>query len=145
MKNQALSAEQKAEKPTKSNVKHAKKSKEKQPTDKLADKTLLTRILQGVFGDAQKKTLKRMYRQALEIGKLEPKYAAMSDEELSAQTDKLKSQLGDGSQKALDHILNDAFAIAREAAKRILGLRPFDVQLIGGMVLHASLSQRTDW
>ena len=136
MKNQALSAEQKAEKPTKSNVKHAKKSKEKQPTDKLADKTLLTRILQGVFGDAQKKTLKRMYRQALEIGKLEPKYAAMSDEELSAQTDKLKSQLGDGSQKALDHILNDAFAIAREAAKRILGLRPFDVQLIGGMVLH---------
>lgn len=136
MKNQALSAEQKAEKPTKSNVKHAKKSKEKQPTDKLADKTLLTRILQGVFGDAQKKTLKRMYRQTLEIGKLEPKYAAMSDEELSAQTDKLKSQLGDGSQKALDHILNDAFAIAREAAKRILGLRPFDVQLIGGMVLH---------
>lgn len=110
--------------------------KEKKPTDKLADKTLLTRILQGVFGDAQKKILKRLYKKTLEIGQLETKYAAMSDEELAKQTEVFKKKLKDGSQKELDAILNDAFAVAREASKRILGMRPFDVQLIGGMVLH---------
>ncbi len=112
------------------------KTKEKKPTDKLADKTLLTRLLQGVFGDAQKKILRRMYKKAVEIGNLEPKYSAMSDEELSGQTKILKSRLKTGSQKELDAILVDAFAIAREAAKRKLGMQPFDVQLIGGMVLH---------
>lgn len=111
--------------------------KEKKPTDKLADKTLLTRILQGVFGDAQKKTLRRMYKKTVEIGHLEPKYAAMTDQELAAQTDVFKQKLQKSSdQKALDAILADAFAVAREAAKRILGMRPFDVQLIGGIALH---------
>lgn len=117
--------------------KTAKRStKEKKPTDKLADKTLLTRILQGVFGDAQKKTLRRMYKKAMEIGTLESKYEAMSDEELAKQTGVLKSKLKDGSQKELDAILADAFALVRETSKRILGMRPYDVQLIGGMVLH---------
>lgn len=113
-----------------------KPKKEKKPTDKLADKTLLTRILQGVFGDAQKKILKRMYKKTVEIGALEPKYEAMSDEELKKQSEILKSKLITGSQKELDAILADAFAVAREASKRILGMRPFDVQLIGGMVLN---------
>ncbi len=117
-------------------LKQPKTPKEKKPTDKLADKTLMTRFLQGVFGDAQKKILKRMYKKALEIGKLEPKYAAMSDEELADQTNVLKGKLKTGDQKELDAILADAFAVAREASKRILGMRPFDVQLIGGMVLH---------
>ena len=67
-----------------------KKTKEKKPTDKLADKTALTKFLQGVFGDAQKKILKRMWKRAQEIGKLEPKYEAMSDEELAEQTGKYK-------------------------------------------------------
>lgn len=111
-------------------------AKEKKPTDKLADKTLLTRILQGVFGDAQKKTLRRMYKKALEIGTLEPKYEAMSDDELKKQTEILKSKLKDGSQKELDAILADAFALVRETSKRILGMRPYDVQLIGGIALH---------
>jgi len=110
--------------------------KEKKPTDKLADKTLLTRVLQSVFGDAQKKILKRMYKKTQQIGALEPKYEAMSDDELREQTNVLKSKLKDGSQKELDAILIDAFAVAREASKRILGMRPYDVQLIGGMVLH---------
>ncbi len=115
----------------------AKSPKEKKPTDKLADKTLLTRILQGVFGDAQKKILKRMYKRALEIGALEPKYEAMSDEELAGQTKIFKEKLnGSVEQKALDTILVEAFAVAREASKRILGMRPYDVQLIGGMVLN---------
>ncbi len=121
--------------------KNAKKSvktpKEKQPTDKLADRTALTKFLQSVFGDAQKKILKRMYKKALEIGKLEPKYEAMSDEELARQTTVFKEKIGNNAnQKALDSILVDAFAVAREAAKRKLGMRPYDVQLIGGMVLH---------
>ena len=105
--------------------------KEKKPTDKLADKTALTKFLQGVFGDAQKKILKRMWKKAQEIGKLEPKYEKMSDEELKAQTAILKEKSGD-----LDAILPEAFAVAREASKRVLGMRPYDVQLIGGMVLH---------
>lgn len=113
-----------------------KQTKEKKPTDKLADKTLLTRILQSVFGDAQKKILKRMYKKTQQIGALEPKYEAMSDDELKSQTDVLKSRLKTGDQKELDAILVDAFAVAREASKRILGMRPYDVQLIGGMVLH---------
>ncbi len=125
----------KAKQTTKS-VKSAKKTKEKKPTDKLADKTLLTRILQGIFGDAQKKILRRMYKKTLEINALEPKYQKMSDEELAQQTGVLKSKLKTGSQKELDAILSDAFAVVREAAKRKLNMRPFDVQLIGGMVLH---------
>ena len=165
------------------------KKHEKKPTDKLADRTTTTKILQHIFGDAQKRTLKRLRRRAEEINKLEDKYAAMSDEELAAQTDVLRQRItkytkqeqariakaeakkarrqkvaaetrnveslkhndeatpeGDENAPrpkkladdavALDKVLNDAFAVAREAAKRKLGLRPFDVQLIGGMVLH---------
>ncbi len=110
--------------------------KDKKPTDKLADKTLLTRILQGVFGDAQKKILRRLYKKVVEINALEPKYEGMSDEELAAQTQVFRDKIGNGSEKALNEILPDTFAVAREAAKRILKMRPFDVQLIGGMVLH---------
>ena len=127
----------KSPKTVKPNQRPARAKKPKKPTDKLADKTLLTRLLQGVFGDAQKKTLRRMYKKTKEIGALEPKYQAMSDQELAAQTDILKEKLAKSNdQKALDAILADAFAIVREAAKRQLGMRPFDVQLIGGMVLH---------
>jgi len=122
-------------KEVKENPQHT--SKEKKPTDKLADKTLLTRILQGVFGDAQKKILKRMYKKTTQIGELEAKYQAMSDEELAKQTEIFKKKLGENAdQKALDAILVDAFAVSREASKRKLGMRPYDVQLIGGMVLH---------
>ncbi len=110
--------------------------KDKKPTDKLADKTLLTRILQGVFGDAQKKILRRLYKKVVEINALEPKYEGMSDEELATQTQVFRDKIGNGSEKALNEVLPDAFAVAREAAKRILKMRPFDVQLIGGMVLH---------
>ena len=66
--------------------------KEKKPTDKLADKTALTKFLQGIFGDAQKRVLKRMWKRAREIGELEPKYEKMSDEELAAQTESKKER-----------------------------------------------------
>ena len=67
------------EKPVK--AKEPKAKKEKKPTDKLADKTALTKFLQGIFGDAQKKILKRMWKRAQEINALESKYEAMDDEE----------------------------------------------------------------
>ena len=148
-------------------AKAPKVKKEKKPTDKLADKTAMTKFLQGIFGDAQKKTLKRLYKRALEINALEPKYKDMSDDELAGQTAVLKDRLNDlmkkeqgklalakvkakkdnkksktpvnndsALERALDAILPDAFALVREATSRILGMRHFDVQLIGGMVLH---------
>ena len=117
-----------------------KVKKEKAPTDKLADKTALTKFLQGIFGDAQKKILKRYYKRVLEINKLEEKYQKMSTKELAAQTEifkeKVKDLDGDKLEKALDEILNDAFAVVREATRRTLKMRHFDVQLIGGMALH---------
>ena len=117
-----------------------KVKKEKKPTDKLADKTLLTRILQGVFGDAQKKILRRMYKKVLEINSLEDKYSAMTDDELAAQTDifreKIQKANSNDSEKILNEILADAFAVSREVSKRILSMRPYDVQLIGGIALH---------
>jgi len=74
-------------------VKKVKAAREKKPTDKLADKTALTKFLQGVFGDAQKKTLKRLWKRAQEINKLEPKYEKMSDEELAEQTEEFKRKI----------------------------------------------------
>ena len=109
-------------------------AKEKKPSDKLADKTALTKFLQGVFGDAQKKILKKLWKRAQAIGELEPKYEKMSDEELKAQTDIFKKRL---EKESLDKILNETFAVAREASKRVLEMRPYDVQLIGGMVLNS--------
>ena len=138
-------------------VKHPKVRKEKKPTDKLADKTALTKFLQGIFGDAQKRILKRMWKKAQEINTLEPKYEAMSDEELAEQTEVFKRKIDKALKvaraeqginktgkkrppvddtKILNELLPDVFAVAREASRRILGLRPYDVQLIGGIALH---------
>ena len=139
--------------------------KEKKPTDKLADKTALTKFLQGVFGDAQKKILKKYWKRAQEINKLEPKYEKMSNKELAAQTDifkkkiekalktakleekkvdtkkskkvkKSKKRVETDDTKILNELLPDVFAVAREVSKRVLKMRPYDVQLIGGMALH---------
>ncbi|MBR3248965.1 preprotein translocase subunit SecA [Candidatus Saccharibacteria bacterium] len=111
--------------------------KEKKPTDKLADRTALTKFLQGVFGDAQKKILRRLWKRAQEINKLEPKYEKMSDKELKEKSADLREKVAKKSdEKSLDGFLPEAFAIAREATKRVMGLRPYDVQLIGGMVLN---------
>ncbi len=137
--------------------KSAKMKKEKKPTDKLADKTALQKFLQGIFGDAQKKILKKMWKRTQAINAMEPDFEAMSDDELKAKTvefkdkiDKALNQTRDEEGKAvhngkkavddakiLDEILPEAFAVAREAAKRVAGMRPYDVQLIGGMVLNS--------
>ena len=75
-------------------AKNKKPVKEKKPTDKLADKTAMTKFLQGIFGDAQKKILKRMWKRAQEINGLEEKYEKMSDKELAGQTEILKKKPG---------------------------------------------------
>ena len=93
------------------------------------------KALSKIFGDPQKKILKRLRKQVDVINGLSEKYEKLSDKELQAQTETLKKRL-EKKNVTLDTILPDAFAVVREAAKRVIGERPYDVQLIGGMVLH---------
>ena len=90
-------------------------------------------VFKKVLGDPQVKTLKRMRKRVIAVNALAPKYKKLTDTQLKQQTPKLKKRL---AKESLDKILPDAFAVAREAATRVLGMRHFDVQLIGGMVLH---------
>jgi preprotein translocase subunit SecA len=87
-----------------------------------------------LFGSSNDRSVKGMMARTPAINALEPVYAAMSDAELRGKTEDFKAQLAAG--KTLDDILPDAFAVVREAAKRTLGQRHYDVQLVGGMVLH---------
>jgi len=90
-------------------------------------------LLKKILGDPQARTVKRLKKRVRSINALGDKYKKMSDAQLKEQTDKLKRRL---KKESLDAILPDAFAVVREAADRSLGMRHFDVQLIGGMVLH---------
>lgn len=92
-------------------------------------------IFSKIFGTRNDKEVKRYKKRAETITLLEPKYEQMSDDELKATFETLKSDVQSESAK-LDDILNDVFAIIREASKRVLNMRHYDVQLIGGMVLH---------
>jgi preprotein translocase subunit SecA len=91
------------------------------------------KVFKKVLGDPQAKTLKRIQKRVKDINALEPKYKKLSDTKLSAQTEALKKRL---AKESLDTILPDAFAVVREASLRTLKMRHFDVQLIGGMVMH---------
>jgi preprotein translocase subunit SecA len=91
--------------------------------------------LTKIFGDPQVKTLKRLQKTVDAINRLTDKYSAMSTKELKAQTAVLKKQLTKKGQ-SLDTILADAFALVRESSERVMKMRHFDVQLIGGLVLH---------
>lgn len=88
-----------------------------------------------VFGDPQARILKKLQKRVGAINALADKYKKMSNADLRKQTDVLKKRLSK-KETELDSILPDAFAVVREAAERTLGMRPFDVQLIGGMALH---------
>ncbi|HSX05594.1 MAG TPA: preprotein translocase subunit SecA [Candidatus Saccharimonadales bacterium] len=90
-------------------------------------------VLRRLLGDPQIKTIKRLRKRVEVINQLAPKYEKMTDKQLKEQTGKLRGRL---KKESLDAILPDAFAIVREAAWRTLKMRHFDVQLIGGMVLH---------
>ena len=91
-------------------------------------------FLQKLFGSHSDHELKRIYPIADKIEALEPQMQALSDEQLRAKTDEFKARYQSGED--LDSILPEAFAVAREAAWRVLGMKPFRVQLIGGIVLH---------
>ncbi len=93
------------------------------------------KVLTKIFGDPQKRTLKTLEKKVGAINVLADKYHAMSKADLKKQTDELKKRLTKKGTK-LDDILPDAFALVREASDRVLGMRHFDVQLIGGMALH---------
>lgn len=93
------------------------------------------KVLTKVFGDPQKKILRGLEKRVGAINALEAKYKKMTKAELKAQTEVLKKRLAKKGTK-LDDILPDAFAVVREASDRVLGMRHFDVQLIGGMALH---------
>ncbi len=93
------------------------------------------KALTKVFGDPQKKILKRLEKKVADVNALSDKYKKMTKVELRKQTEVLKKRL-DKKGVTLDTILPDAFAVVREVADRVLGMRHFDVQLIGGMALH---------
>lgn len=94
-------------------------------------KTLVGKII----GTRNDKLIKKYRKRVQSINALEPKYEAMSDETLKSEFDNLKTAVQNG-QKTLESVLEESFAITREASKRILNMRHFDVQLIGGMVLN---------
>ncbi|QIB49642.1 preprotein translocase subunit SecA [Pseudomonas sp. OIL-1] len=91
-------------------------------------------LLKKLFGSKNERELKRMNRIVSAINALEENLNSLSDEQLKAKTGEFKERVAKG--ETLDQILPEAFALVREASKRILGMRHFDVQLIGGLVLH---------
>jgi len=96
---------------------------------------MLQAFMGKVFGTANDRELKKYVKQVKNINVLEAKYEALNDEELQSEFEKLKASVMN-NEKTLDDVLSDSFAITREASKRVLGMRHFDVQLIGGIVLH---------
>ena len=95
---------------------------------------MANKLITALFGDYSKKEVKRVKKISNKVLALEDKYQAMEDKELTAQTAILKERLANG--ETLDDILPDAFAVCREAAWRVLGMKHFEVQIIGGIVLH---------
>jgi preprotein translocase subunit SecA len=92
-------------------------------------------LLKKIFGTRNDRLLKQLRRQVLQINALEPQMQALSDEALRDQTIVLRERLSAGA--TLDQLLPEAFAVVREAGKRVFGMRHFDMQLVGGMVLHS--------
>ncbi|MFT8676170.1 preprotein translocase subunit SecA [Acetobacter sp.] len=97
---------------------------------------MLSRFVRALFGTANDRTLKVFQRRVSEINALEPQMQALDDAGLAAKTVEFRDRLAKGA--TLDDLLPEAFALTREASRRVLGMRHFDVQLIGGMVLHAN-------
>ncbi|MCP1273806.1 preprotein translocase subunit SecA [Gluconobacter albidus] len=95
---------------------------------------MFARLARALFGSANDRTLKAYQRRVPEINALEPAVQALSDEQLRQKTVEFRERLEKG--ETLDGLLAEAFAVCREASRRVLGKRHFDVQLIGGMVLH---------
>jgi len=95
---------------------------------------MVSKLLAKVFGSRNERLVRSMEKEVSRINALEDSVGALSDEQLRARTDDFRRRAADG--ESLDALLPEAFAVVREAGKRVLGMRHFDVQLIGGMVLH---------
>jgi preprotein translocase subunit SecA len=94
----------------------------------------LTGFARKIFGSSNDRRIKGLRPRVEAINALEGEMSALTDEQLRARTEEFRKQVAEGT--SLDDLLIPAFATVREAAKRAIGLRPFDVQLIGGMVQH---------
>lgn len=95
---------------------------------------MLASLIGGIFGTKNERELKRMRKIVDKINALEPTISALNDADLSAKTEEFKQRYNKG--ESLDKLLPEAFAVCREAAKRVMGMRHYDVQLIGGITLH---------
>ncbi|SFN17563.1 preprotein translocase subunit SecA [Dokdonella immobilis] len=95
---------------------------------------MLQRFLTSIFGSRNERILRTLNKTVARINALEPRFEAMDDAALRGMTDELRKRVSDG--ESLDSVLPEAFAVVREAARRVIGLRHYDEQLIGGMVLH---------
>ncbi|MBX3697834.1 MAG: preprotein translocase subunit SecA [Dokdonella sp.] len=95
---------------------------------------MLQRFLTSIFGSRNERILRALNKTVVRINALEPRFEAMDDAALRGMTDELRKRVSDG--ESLDSVLPEAFAVVREAARRVIGLRHYDEQLIGGMVLH---------
>jgi len=94
----------------------------------------MVKILEKIFGTRNERELKRLFSIVEEINSFEPEISKLSDEKLKAKTEEFRERLSKGN--SLDDLLTEVFATVREVAKRTLGMRHFDVQLVGGVVLH---------
>lgn len=99
-----------------------------------SSKSLPSRLVQSIFGSRNDRLLKKLQRTVKQINSLEAEVSEFSDERLRGKTSEFKQRFNDG--ETLDALLPEAFAVVRETGKRVLGMRHFDEQLIGGMVLH---------
>jgi preprotein translocase subunit SecA len=97
-------------------------------------KKMLNKLLRSIFGSKNERELKRMGKNVVRINALEPAMQALSDEQLKAKTEEFRERFKKG--ETLDDLLPEAFAVVREASRRVMSMRHFDVQLIGGMSLH---------
>src|SRR5690625_2346930 len=91
-------------------------------------------LLKKIFGDSNSRQLKKLEQIADQIEALEPEMQRLSDSQLQAKTEEFKKRYQDG--ESLDDLLVEAYAVVREASKRVLGMRPFYVQLLGAIALH---------
>ncbi len=95
---------------------------------------MFERVLTSIFGSRNERILRTLSKTVTKINAFEPRFEALDDASLRAMTDEFRKRVSDG--EALDSILPEAFAVVREAARRVIGLRHYDEQMIGGMVLH---------
>ncbi|MDR0677391.1 MAG: preprotein translocase subunit SecA [Holosporaceae bacterium] len=98
---------------------------------------MFSKFLKSIFSSHNDRVVKRFFKIAEEVNSLEPSISALSDDSLCDKTSEFRKRLSEG--ETLDQILPEAFAVTREASKRTLGLRPFDVQLVGAIALHKGM------